>query len=86
MTDWIGAADMTPAQFKLCLEQMTDRVVNFKKHEGPRKASQSDRTYLTQQGVRGHDIRLANRNRLSMRRKPVKASRKSLKPAPPRYK
>lgn len=86
MTDWCGAADMTPAQFKLCLEQMTDRVVNFRKHEGPRKASQSDRTYLTQQGVRGMDIKLANRNRLSMRRKPVKASRKSLKPAPSRYK
>jgi len=86
MTDWCGAAELTPAQFKEYLEQMTDRVVNFRKYEGPRKPSQSDRTYLTQQGVRGHDIRLANRNRLSMRRKPVKASRRSLKPAPSRYK
>jgi hypothetical protein len=60
MTDWMNAADMTPEEFKKCLDEMTDRVHNFHKHESKRP-SRSDRSYLTtaRLGLSNH-IRRAN--------------------------
>ena len=65
MTNWMGAADMSPEELKKCLDEMTDRVFNFHKYE-KRGPSQSDRTYLTQKrgslGLSNH-IRRANQRR-----------------------
>ena len=41
MTDWMGVADMTPEEFGKLLEQMTDKVINFKKEP----AGKNNRVY-----------------------------------------
>ena len=66
MTDWCGAADMTPEELKKALDDMKDKVVNFHKYQ-PRVASRQDRTYASQR--RGVGIGSP------MRRIPRKASK-----------
>ncbi len=69
MTNWIGAADMTPEELQKCLDEMTDKVHNFYKYQ-TKRPSRSDRSYLTPTR-----LGLSNQVKRSLQRRPLKHQR-----------